>query len=445
MVGVMPHLHSERERAPNSGRLGQPQANGKPHSLRELQRLAGNAAVTAFIQEAHTLQRQGAVAPPVAAPAAAAVAPPTLKQGDAGPEVVDLQKKMNDLGAALTEDGNFGWRTKAAVTSLQSDVGVKVSGTVDADTWTAITTAKPGSVKAVGLGRQQKWKSWIPWSGLRKRDRQDWTTLGWNAATWKSKTPPAASSKKFRALTDAERAAAVRLGYSPASWDARRDVTAANAEVAYAEEEARAKKKAGKKAGKSLLPAGWIGSLHAKAILDSQFGGYAKITLPKMEVLTGAEMEKKFDGFYGAGSYATDGPLEGFNKDGVNYLNIELQSVDTEVHEMLHAQAHVDWKAFAKEHSTHVNEGATELLTHDAVTAHGFRPSTSYADQDSLVEAMNRQSSFEQMKKAYFKAGADLTKYKADVAAGLKPHKTWAIFQGHFDNGRFADAIACLK
>jgi len=156
-------------------------------------------------------------------------------------------------------------------------------------------------------------------------------------------------------------------------------------------------------------------------------------------------MEKKFDGFYGAGSYATDGPLEGFNKDGVNYLNIELQSVDTEVHEMLHAQAHVDWKAFAKEHSTHVNEGATELLTHDAVTAHGFRPSTSYADQDSLVEAMNRQSSFEQMKKAYFKAGADLTKYKADVAAGLKPHKTWAIFQGHFDNGRFADAIACLK
>ena len=164
-----------------------------------------------------------------------------------------------------------------------------------------------------------------------------------------------------------------------------------------------------------------------------------------MEVLTAAEMSAKYDGFYGAGSYATDGPLEGFNKDGVNYLNIESQSVDTEVHEMLHAQAHPDWKAFAKEHSTHVNEGATELLTHDAVTAHGFTPSSSYVDQDSLVEAMNRQSTFEQMKKAFFKGGADLTKYKADVAAGLKPHKTWAVFQGHYDHGRFADAIACLK
>lgn len=441
----MTQLHSEQPRARKPGRPRPARADGAPHTLNDLQRLAGNAAVTALIQEELKAQRQVAVAPPVAAPAVAAVAPPTLKQGDSGPEVENLQKKLNELGAALTEDGNFGWRTKAAVTSLQSDVGVKVSGTVDADTWTAITTAKPGAIKAVGLGRQKRWKSWIPWSGLRKRDRQDWTTLGWNAATWKSKTPPAASSKKFRALTDAERAAAVRLGYTPASWDARRDVTAANAAEAYAEEEARAKKKAGKKGGKSVLPAGWIGSLHARSILDSQFGGYAKIMLPKMEVLTAAEMEKKYDGFYGAGSYATDGPLEGFNKDGVNYLNIESQSVDTEVHEMLHAQAHADWKAFAKEHSTHVNEGATELLTHDAVTAHGFTPSTSYADQDSLVEAMNRQSSLEQMKKAFFKGGADLTKYKADVAAGLKPGKTWAVFQGHYDHARFADAIACLK
>src|SRR3989441_3475076 len=237
----MPHLRSEQKRARKSGDTRPARADRNGHSLHDLQRLAGNAAVTALVEEGLKVERQGATAPPVAAPAAAAVAPPTLKQGDTGPEVVDLQKKMNDLGAALTEDGNFGWRTKAAVTSLQTDVGIKVSGTVDADTWTAITTAKPGSVKAVGLGRQQKWKSWIPWSGLRKRDRQDWTTLGWNAATWKSKTPPAASSKKFRALTDAERAAAVRLGYTPASWDARRDVTAANAAAAYAEEEARAK------------------------------------------------------------------------------------------------------------------------------------------------------------------------------------------------------------
>lgn len=440
----MKRLHSEQVRAPKPGSPRQEQADGTLHSLQQLQRLAGNAAVTALVQEAITVQRQGPIAPPVAAPpvaAPAAAAPKVLKQGDTGPEVEDLQKKLNDLGGALTEDGNFGWRTKAAVTSLQTDVGIKATGTVDADTWTAITTAKPGSVKAVGLGRQQRWKSWIPWSGLRKRDRQDWTTLGWTAATWKSKTPPAASSKKFRALTDAERAAAVRLGYTPASWDARRDVTAANTAAAYAEEEARARKKA----GRSTLPTGWIGSLHAKAILDSQFGGYAKITLPKMEVLTATQMAKKYDGFYGAGSYATDGPLEGFNKDGVNYLNIESQSVDTEVHEMLHAQAHADWKGFAKENSTHVNEGATELLTHDAVSAHGFTPSTSYADQDSLVQAMNRQSSFEQMKKAFFKGGADLTKYKADVAAGLKPGKTWAVFQGHYDHGRFAAAIACLK
>ena len=34
---------------------------------------------------------------------------------------------------------------------------------------------------------------------------------------------------------------------------------------------------------------------------------------------------------------------------------------------------------------------------------------------------------------------------KADVAAGLKTGKTWAVFQGHYDHGRFAAAIACLK
>src|SRR3989442_2948164 len=169
----MPHLRSEQERARKRGNSRRARAERKGHSLHDWQRLAATAAVTALVEEGLKVQRQGAIAPPVAAPAAAAVAPPTLKQGDTGPEVVVLQKKMNDLGAALTEDGNFGWRTKAAVTSLQTDVGIKVIGTVDADTWTAITTAKPGSVKAVGLGRQKKWKGWIPWAGLRTAARQD--------------------------------------------------------------------------------------------------------------------------------------------------------------------------------------------------------------------------------------------------------------------------------
>src|SRR5438045_7984044 len=129
MIGVMPHLHSERERAPRSSRPRQAKPNGKPHSLQELQRLAGNAAVTALVQEQLAVQRQGAIAPAVAAPAAAPAAPKTLKQGDTGPEVVDLQKKMNDLGTALTEDGNVGWHTKAGVTSRPTGGQHKVSGT----------------------------------------------------------------------------------------------------------------------------------------------------------------------------------------------------------------------------------------------------------------------------------------------------------------------------
>ena len=52
----------------------------------------------------------------------------TLRQGDHGPAVADLQRKLNARGAspALKCDGNFGPKTKAAVEAFQRGVGFVV-------------------------------------------------------------------------------------------------------------------------------------------------------------------------------------------------------------------------------------------------------------------------------------------------------------------------------
>src|SRR2546428_11316543 len=104
----MPHLRSEQERARKSGDTRPARADRNGHSLHDLQRLAGNAAATALVEEGLKVQRQGAIAPPVAAPAAAAVAPPTPKQGDMGPEGINPQKQMNALVGAATQAANCG-------------------------------------------------------------------------------------------------------------------------------------------------------------------------------------------------------------------------------------------------------------------------------------------------------------------------------------------------
>lgn len=196
-----------------------------------------------------------------------------------------------------------------------------------------------------------------------------------------------------------------------------------------------------KKAGKGKLPKKWAGGLRAFAILSESFGDVKPMVLAKLEILSPSEMKTKYDGFYGAGSYKKDGPLEGFEKDGVNYLNASEQSVDTVIHESLHSQEHDDWDAMTyNDDMSSIGEGATEILTKIAATKSGRKPSTSYPEEAKLVRRMCEASSLTALKKAYFLG--DMT-FKTEVVAKLTG--TWAQFKKKVKAGDLDAARGMIK
>ena len=409
------------------------------HLLR-LQAQAGNHAVSELVAkgEAATVQRWGAAAFPVGA-IAAALAPPKLKVGSKGAAVKDVQEKLNATGAALIVDGIFGGQTKTAVMAFQSDQGITATGIVDAATHAKLAAPAAGTPAAVGLGRYKPWESRIAWKALTRAERDNWSILGWNKPDWDAHLPPPTATKAFKDLTPVERGAAVQLGYIRASWDKHWDVASSKAPAAYAAEESGMKKKA----GRGVLPAGFIGSLRARAILDAEFGDLATIKLPEVHLLNDAGMRTAYEGFYGAGSYPASG-LRGFQKDGI-YLNQSAVWKGTTVHESLHKQEHADWDGFAYAPTTSIGEGATTVLTETALTNQSIAVTThSYPDEVSLVTKMNTHSSLDHMKKAYFQGGANIATYRTDVTAGLIAGKTWAQFRALVDAGGFAAAKALL-
>lgn len=95
---------------------------------------------------------------------------PTLKIGDKGPDVADLQEMLNAaIGTSLAMDGVFGPATGHAVIQFQTQQHLPPDGIVGTTTWTALgqpasgkeqvpvvgttTTPKPGTVTmAPGAG-----------------------------------------------------------------------------------------------------------------------------------------------------------------------------------------------------------------------------------------------------------------------------------------------------
>jgi len=63
---------------------------------------------------------------------------PLLMVGDRGPEVVTLQRRLNDLGAQLTVDGIFGTGTRAAVMTFQAAHNLTADGVVGPSTRPAL-------------------------------------------------------------------------------------------------------------------------------------------------------------------------------------------------------------------------------------------------------------------------------------------------------------------
>jgi hypothetical protein len=360
---------------------------------------------------------------------------PTLKKGDKGTAVKQLQKSLNRVGAALIEDGDFGSKTKAAVVAFQKDHSIRPTGgrgTVDEATWDAIRAGKAATTStAPGAGSAESWASMPP------ARRADWGALGYTAASWKSKTPPLAVLLPYWMLTTAQRAAATRLGFTRESWKANRDATASAAAEAYAAEETAAKRKA----GRGVLPAGYVGSLRAKAMLAAEFGGDVDIQLPNVHLLSAAEMKRTYEGIYGAGTYTS---INGFTVKPDIYLNKSSVWSGTTVHESLHIQEHSDWDAFAYSPTSAFGEGATTILTELTMTNHGRAVTHHpYADRVALVQKMNTHAGLAKMKAAYFKgATAD---YQAGVTAGLKTGTTWAAFRALVDAGALAAAQARLK
>jgi putative chitinase len=63
---------------------------------------------------------------------------PTLRVGDNGEDVEDLQMELAEAGYAVSVDGDFGAHTKEAVEDFQEAHGLKADGVVDAKTWAAL-------------------------------------------------------------------------------------------------------------------------------------------------------------------------------------------------------------------------------------------------------------------------------------------------------------------
>jgi peptidoglycan hydrolase-like protein with peptidoglycan-binding domain len=74
-----------------------------------------------------------------------------LRQGALGAEVTALQKQLNKLGYRLTEDGNFGERTAAAVRDFQRVSGLVVDGVFGGGTNAALA----GKLSALNSGTLQ--------------------------------------------------------------------------------------------------------------------------------------------------------------------------------------------------------------------------------------------------------------------------------------------------
>ncbi|MEG4408677.1 peptidoglycan-binding domain-containing protein [Microcoleus sp. MON2_D5] len=68
---------------------------------------------------------------------------PTLRQGDSGAAVSELQQLLNAKGINITVDGVFGNATRAAVVQFQQQNGLVVDGIVGTQTWQALGRGGP--------------------------------------------------------------------------------------------------------------------------------------------------------------------------------------------------------------------------------------------------------------------------------------------------------------
>lgn len=93
---------------------------------------------------------------------------PMMRRGDTGPQVRDVQQRLEDLGSVIGDPpGTFGAATQAAVRAFQQGRGLFADGTVGSDTWRSLTEA------GVRLGDRLLYRSSPPMRGDDIRELQD--------------------------------------------------------------------------------------------------------------------------------------------------------------------------------------------------------------------------------------------------------------------------------
>ena len=173
----MLHKVSSRQRRVDRPRQSDSERLSGPGAILHLQRLAGNASVTALLRTRPNVQRSAPVAelpvagteadahyalapPPATAtvsapqvsltpapaqtPEEVAKSRPLLRLGSSGAAVNEVQTRLNLAGAqpSLKADGLFGPRTQRAVRKYQTLSGLSVDGSVGAKTWLALGVYK---------------------------------------------------------------------------------------------------------------------------------------------------------------------------------------------------------------------------------------------------------------------------------------------------------------
>lgn len=96
---------------------------------------------------------------------------PTLRKGDRGDNVRDLQEALNRLGFDCgAADGVFGTKTKAAVEAFQRAAGLSVDGVVGRNTWKALDAAE-GAVQPPAQIAPQTYRVTISGATLEQAQR----------------------------------------------------------------------------------------------------------------------------------------------------------------------------------------------------------------------------------------------------------------------------------
>lgn len=83
-----------------------------------------------------------------------------LKIGMTGVAIENLQKNLNQLGAKLLVDGEFGPKTQAAVLKFQSDHNLKTDGVVGPVTQSVLAQSLIGQIAPPQIG-ETPWMKWM--------------------------------------------------------------------------------------------------------------------------------------------------------------------------------------------------------------------------------------------------------------------------------------------